>query len=320
MQKERLMSDSAVVSNNVIVDQRQPDAWRRAHNSALPAAITREASKQTYYTIRFLVDRDRVVDTYRAYAYFRWVDDQLDQEALEQSERLAFVERQQALVDGGYRGERRYDLTVEECMLAELIRSDQEQNSGLQAYIRNMMAVMAFDADRRGRLISAAELAEYTQHLSVGVTEALHYFIGHDDPSPRTQVRYLAVTAAHITHMLRDTFEDIAAGYFNLPREFLEAHGIGPCEVGSDAYQAWVKSRVQLARDYFKLGGSYLAQVKNLRCRLAGYTYIARYEKLLAIIEREGYQLRPAYPECQSLKAGLTMGAAVLSMMLKEVV
>ncbi len=40
--------------------------------------ITKAASKQTYYTIRFLVDRERVADAYRAYAYFRWVDDTLD--------------------------------------------------------------------------------------------------------------------------------------------------------------------------------------------------------------------------------------------------
>ena len=42
------------------------------------ASITKAASKQTYYTIRFLVDRDRVDDAYRAYGYFRWVDDVLD--------------------------------------------------------------------------------------------------------------------------------------------------------------------------------------------------------------------------------------------------
>jgi len=42
---------------------------------ALAATITRTASKQTYYTIRFLVDAGLVEDAYRAYAYFRWVDD-----------------------------------------------------------------------------------------------------------------------------------------------------------------------------------------------------------------------------------------------------
>ena len=44
----------------------------------LAASITQAASKQTYYTIRFLVDDWLVDDAYRAYAYFRWVDDWLD--------------------------------------------------------------------------------------------------------------------------------------------------------------------------------------------------------------------------------------------------
>ncbi|MGP2478123.1 hypothetical protein, partial [Listeria monocytogenes] len=66
---------------------------------------------------------------------------------------------------------------------------------------------MAFDADRKGRIITQRELSQYTKHLAVAVTEALHYFIGHDQPPPPSAERYLAVTAAHIVHMLRDTYE-----------------------------------------------------------------------------------------------------------------
>ena len=47
-------------------------------SGALAATITKAASKQTYYTIRLFVDRGRVEDAYRAYGYFRWVDDVLD--------------------------------------------------------------------------------------------------------------------------------------------------------------------------------------------------------------------------------------------------
>ena len=98
---------------------------------ALAAAITRTASKQTYYTIRFLVDNGLVEDAYRAYAYFRWVDDWLDQETRPRTERLAFVKRQQALMDGCYRGQPLADLTPEERLLADLIRRDTEQEQRL---------------------------------------------------------------------------------------------------------------------------------------------------------------------------------------------
>jgi phytoene/squalene synthetase len=283
---------------------------------ALAAAITRAASRQTYYTVRFLVDRARIPEAYQAYGYFRWVDDRLDQGGLKKPERAAFVERQAALLDACYRDAPPRDPVPEERMLTELIQSDVEPDSGLRAYLRQMMAVMAFDAERRGRLISQGELADYSRSLAGAVTEALHHFIGHGSASPRGEARYLAATAAHITHMLRDTFEDVAAGYYNIPREYLDAHQIAPQAVASEPYRAWVKSRVQLARAYFKAGRGYLAQVENLRCRFAGYAYIARFEWVLDAIERDRYQLRPAYQENASLETRLrkywaTFGPAV---------
>ncbi len=144
----------------------------------------------------------------------------------------------------------------------------------------------------------------------------MHYFIGHCCYAPRNEARYLAVTAAHITHMLRDTFDDVQAGYYNIPREVLVANHITPADVSSDAYRAWVKGRVQLARSYFKAGRVYLAQVQNPRCRLAGYAYSARFEWLLDTFEREGYLLRPQYTERKSVKTGLHMMISALSSML----
>ena len=232
-------------------------------------AITKAASKQTYYTIRFLVDHDRVEHAYRAYAYFRWVDDTLDAGSSSSVERSAFIDRQKFLLEKCYRGEFPEDVSVEEKMLVDLIQHDPQQNnalphalsgsqdSGLQAYLRNMMQVMDFDASRRGRLISQAELNEYTHWLASAVTEALHYFIGYCCAAPHDETRYRAVSAAHITHMLRDTFDDVRAGYYNIPREVLEANHIGPDDIHSKAYRGWVQQRVALARRYFEAGKDY---------------------------------------------------------------
>jgi squalene/phytoene synthase len=282
----------------------------------LAPAITRMASKQTYYTIRFLVDRERVSDAYRAYAYFRWVDDTLDAESVSASERIDFLERQKSLLEKCYQGEALQDVTIEENMLVELVRHDPEKNSGLQSYLRNMMQVMEFDAKRRGRLISQNELNQYTHWLASAVTEAMHYFIGHNCFAPHDETRYLAVSAAHITHMLRDTFDDMQVRYYNIPREVLEANHVGPQDVQSDAYRAWVKSRVLLAREYFKAGKSYFARVQNPRCRLASFAYIARFEWLLDTMEREGYSLRPQYNERKSVGTGLRMSWLTFSSMI----
>jgi phytoene/squalene synthetase len=279
----------------------------------LATNITRSASKQTYYTIRFFADRNRAADAYRAYAYFRWVDDVIDGETGVSEPRSTFVARQKAILDACYRGEVSHDLCAEERMLADLVRGDTETNSGLQIYLRNMMDVMLFDARRRGQAISQAELSEYSHKLARAVTEAMYHFIGHEEPAPCHEARYFAVTAAHITHMLRDAVEDVQNGYFNIPREVLAQHGILPGDIASPAYREWVYGRVQLARRYFRLGQECTARVKNLRCRLAGYAYIARFEWMLRAIERDNYCLRAEYPERKSFSAGVWMAWSTLT-------
>jgi hypothetical protein len=68
-----------------------------------------------------------------------------------------------------------------------------------------------------------------------------------------------------------------------------------------------------LAQSYFKEGRSCLAQARSLRCRLAGYTYTARFEWILRAIERDDYRLRRDYAERKSLWAGLWMGWSALA-------
>jgi phytoene/squalene synthetase len=276
-------------------------------STSLASSITKASGKQTYYTIRFLVDRSRIEDAYRAYAYFRWVDDILDTNSGLLSERLVFLERQKNLLDSCYSGEPAQDINIQENMLVELVHHDREENSGLQKYLRNMMRLLDFDTKRRGRLISQAELNEYTHWLAVAATECLLYFIGHGEYTPHVEARYMAVSAAHIAHLLRDTYEDVQAGYYNIPREVLEILHIGPQDVESEEYRAWVKSRVEAARQYFRAGKDYLAQIQNLRARLAGFAYTARFEWLLDTIEREDFYLRHQYDERKRIGTGLRM-------------
>lgn len=313
------MNEFTVKHNFKEVDFRGKMDTRTATNGPLAADITKAASKQTYYTIRLFVDRERVDDAYRAYGYFRWVDDVLDTEASPRSKKIAFVNRQKSMLEACYRGETPEGLCVEEWMLVDLIHNDMEKNNGLHSYLRNMMAVMAFDAERRGAIISQAELSEYSRALAVAVTEAMYYFIGHDTAPPHHEARYLAVTAAHITHMLRDTIEDLDAGYFNISGDYLQKRGISPKDVESQAYREWVCNRVRLARMYFKAGRKATAQVKSLRCRLAGYAYTARFEWMLRAIERDNYCLRFEYPERKRLRAGLWMGWKALSFMFASI-
>jgi phytoene/squalene synthetase len=272
----------------------------------LARSITRAGSRQTYLTIRWLVDRDLVAEAYRAYAYFRWVDDVIDETLLTREQRLAFVVHQKGLVERLLRGEVPESLAPEEEMLSALARGERKRHGGLASYLQNMMAVMEFDARRRGRLVSAAEIDAYTRLLSKAVMDGLTYFIGHRYRYPDSAPRYSAVAGAHVTHMLRDAVEDAEAGYFNIPREVLEAGRIAPRDFDSPPYRAWVRERVRLARGLFREGKQYIRRLGNLRARIAGLAYCARFEPVLDAIEASGSLLRPVGepPEPSGARSG----------------
>jgi phytoene/squalene synthetase len=268
---------------------------RTSQKESLARSITRNASKQSYYTARLLVDKPLEEDCYRAYGYFRWADDVIDQECQTRQERLAFIQSQIDLVEQLCRGQRPEGLMPEEEIIADLIDHEPGDACKLRSYIRNFLAILMFDAERKGRFITQKELTWYSERLGVAVTDAIQHFIGNGHPYLEDEVRFLAANAAHITHMLRDYVEDIKEGYFNVPSDYLEQNNIQPDDIESAAFKAWVEQRVDLARDYFEQGKLYLDKLDVLRCKLAGHWYCLRFEGVLKTIEKDGYTLRPNY-------------------------
>lgn len=266
----------------------QPDP-----TAGLARAITRAGSRHTHLTIRWLVDRDLADDAYRSYAYFRWVDDVIDEGLTTREQRLEFVGRQAGLMEALLRGEEAAGLSSEEEMLSALIQRARPGHSGLASYLRNMMAVMEFDARRRGRLVSGEEIDSYTRLLSTAVMDGLSYFIGHRYRYPESAAKYSAVAAAHVCHMLRDAAEDAPAGYFNVPREVLQAGRFSAGDFDSAGYREWTRRRVRLARELFREGKAYIRSLGHLRARIAGLAYCARFETVLDRIEARGFDLPP---------------------------
>jgi phytoene/squalene synthetase len=275
--------------------------------ATLARSITWTSSKQSYLTARLLADHDLADDCLRAYAYFRWADDTIDITLQSSEERAAFIVRQQALIESLYRGERPADLCPEEEMLADLIAHDRSPDSGLRSFIRNFMAVITFDAGRKSHPVSRRELAAYTACLGTAVMDGLLYFIGNGHPYPKTPDRTLAVIGAHLTHMLRDTLEDLPRGLINIPAEDLAERGICLDDAKSEAFRHWVQEQVEQAKRCFQEGMRYIDSLDVLRAKLAGTWYCARFERILNAIERDGYRLRREYPERHCLAAWLEM-------------
>ena len=293
-----------------------------ARRATLAAKTTRTASMQSYLTIRWLADRAYRADAFALYAYFRWLDDTVDERLVDRDERLAFVARQRSLLGEAAAGATPVGISPEEALLVGLFRSAHtdtgcgeiradvpDQSDGLLVCLRSMLDVMDFDARRRGRPVTQQELDDYTGDLAIAVTEALHHCIGHGQRSPHDETRYVAVAGAHMAHMLRDLAEDLDAGYVNVPSELLADGQLSLDDMLSPALRAWVRDRVELARSCFATGRRCLAQTENARCRLAGHAYIARFEWVLDAVEHDGYRLRRSYPEPATLRGGLTIAS-----------
>ena len=193
-----------------------------AASSDMARAITWKGSKQTYFTGRLVIDRDLVDDFYRAYAYFRWIDDIIDVVSTSDEERRDFISRQKELIDKLYNHDKLADLVAEEEILTDLIGNDRWEHSGLRSFICNMFAIIEFDAYRMGRTISEEELNRYTDQLSISVTDGIQYFIANGYEYPDGDDRYSAALGAHITHLLRDAVPDTADGFINIPADYLE--------------------------------------------------------------------------------------------------
>lgn len=268
------------------------------HRSArLARSITWSGSKHSYFIARLFVDRHLVDDCYRAYGYFRWADDVVDDSALSQEERLSFIQRQQDLVQCLYQRQPSGHLTPEEEIIADLILHDEGDNSVLRSFILGFLDILEFDARRKGKPIDQWELRWYSQHLGRTVTDGIQYFVGNNRHYPESEHRHLAATGAHITHMLRDMVQDIPNGFVNIPNEHLEARSFSANDMKSAAFRAWVRQQVDLARPYFRQGKRYIDGLDVLRCKLVASWYCVRFECVLDAIERDGYVLRSKYSE-----------------------
>ena len=291
----------------------------RSGSAELAQSITRAGSKQTYYTARFMVDKDLVDDFYRAYAYFRWIDDVIDVSSRTDEERLRFITRQKELIEDLFHKESVENLTAEEVILKDLISNDRGEDSGLQSFIRNMFAIIEFDATRMGRLVSGGEIDWYVNTLGKSVTDGLLYFIGNGSNYPDSENRYQAGVAAHITHLLRDMHQDIADGFINIPQEYLEEHNLTPLDMDKQLYKSWVQERVELARENFTEGKRYLDQLSVLRCKIVGHWYSARFEVVLDTIEQDGYVLRKDYHERQRISTWLKIAWLGVSLTIRHI-
>lgn len=129
----------------------------------LAEVITKSASKQTDYAIRYFVDRDRVNDAYRAYGYFQWVDDVIDDDVALRDETSSNVERNQdtliAIIPVGHmseNGEQDWVMLREEARRQVFRRLASVDITGLRSHIKIEITFTPLSWRRRYNLMKGS--------------------------------------------------------------------------------------------------------------------------------------------------------------------
>ncbi|MHA1994146.1 MAG: squalene/phytoene synthase family protein [Candidatus Hodarchaeales archaeon] len=282
-------------------------------------SYVKESHKQTYLIILLMVDKKLTDECFKAYAYFRWLDNVVDENNLPQNEVRAIISRQKELINQLYNQEKIKPTSQEEEFLIDLIRKDRNENSYLQSYIRNFTSILEFDSTRKHKIVSNDKIRWYHQTVGKAVTDCIFHFIGNGAHYPESKKCYLAAEAAHITHMLRDYIEDVRSGYLNISKEDLNVYEISPDMVNNPAFREWVKGRVSLSRQFFCEGKKYIDQLGVLRTKITAYWFCSRFEKVLDIIEKDGYKLRREYDSSKKFLLALRMVWIALKTTVKHV-
>lgn len=282
----------------------------------LAREITKKSGLETYYIIKFLADKHKVNDAYKAYAYFRWLDDQIDENLKNRKDKQKFIKRQKTIIELSYRRKKPAIVHPQERMITELIENDSKPNSKLKSYIMNFFSIIAFDAGRKDKIIPEKKLNWYSETIGKAATDCILYFIGNNISYTESTDQYKAASAAHIVHSLRDLKHDLKTGYINIPKEFLEKNKSDITNISDYELIPWVKNRTGLAKRYFESGKKYIKKLPNPKCKLAAILYCLRFEPLIFIIEKDKYILRENYNNRLNIMSCLKTAVAVLSLLI----
>lgn len=267
--------------------------------------ITRDESPTVYSLGKFLFNREALPLFCLCYAYFRWLDDTIDSPNAVNKENQILIAKQKNIFSHSYENGLDFkfkNLNIYEQMLVFLITQDKANGSYLRDCIFDMLLGLEFDAQRRFKTSSHQALEKYSQRLGRSYTNVLQIFTMPTQNTYQTNQGVLAGYASHQVHILRDFYEDISLGYYNVSKRDLTEFGWSPNQLAHVNIRPWVYKNVQKACATFDQGLSELKNCANLRFKLLSYALSSRYIYILGKIIQNDFILLNSYAPSKTEK------------------
>jgi presqualene diphosphate synthase len=251
--------------------------------ASAPSAAPAAKSSSFYLALRILPARQREA-MFQVYAFCRAVDDVADREG-PRVERLAELARWRQDIAAVYQGR---DIPEPLLSLASVIRGYSLEREDFDAIIDGML----MDTERDVRAPDWDTLDLYCDRVASAVGRLSARIFGVPAAQARPLAHHLG-RALQLTNILRDLDEDAAIGRLYLPREALEAAGIGEREPGAVVAHSNLAQAcgplLRRAREHFDKAARVMdlcqrSAVRSPRLMAAAYSHI------LDRIEQRGFE------------------------------
>ena len=228
------------------------------------------------------------------YAYFRWLDDQIDAPDISKFKAELCIQKQNKLISLFVDGidTNKDNLNPYEKMLILLLTLDKQLGSHLRSNILEMFAALEFDVIRRNKYCNGNSLNDYSRKIGGSFTEFILICTTRKTINVKTiECFRLAGYAAHNIHLLRDFYEDLQLGYINISREDIIKFGFENHDLKSVDINPWVRFRVQICKQYIHDCFIIIKSINSLKVYFLFLIISAPYVFFAQKIEENNYEL-----------------------------
>lgn len=268
------------------------DTLNKEYNK-IAAQSTRSETPTVFFLTRILLPKYKFLIFCYCYTYFRWLDDFIDGEDFSRAELVPFMDDQKKLITSVFNDcsnvEARGNL-YEQLLICFIKQSIQ---NGLNIYspVMRMFSALEFDVNRRFLLSTKASLDAYSYNLGTAYIGFFYSLMVKNDESNQESIKFWAGYAAHLVHIIRDFFQDLSQGFFNISFEDMTRLNVSLTDLKTIEEYHWISDLSKRAWKYFYLGLYEISRIPNWRFRLLAYALSAKYMLLLEQIRSNCYRI-----------------------------
>lgn len=245
-------------------------------------AVTRKSTLFGYLLCKTFFRAENTLPLFQSYAYFRWLDDFVDQSNDSQESLVCFVLRQKNLIASWYNGESAQASNSRESFIHATINYDKTNEMQLHSMITNFIEAIEWDVSRRYSIVSKNDLGIYSLRLGRSYAEGLLFGLGMKANDPAYDIAMNKCgSAAHIAHILRDLSIDLNLGYVNISCEDMKLFDIDPLDPSLHGIGKWIAFSAEKAEALFSEGKIYQKTFPNIKSRLVFDIVCSRYLSVL---------------------------------------